>query len=98
MGVGFSTKLRSCGITTEGTERTAVLDTRNHCSPILASAGGGGKVRQSAGKVSSSTDSMAISSLISTGIATRNKACTRVVVGGAPIAFDKGFVATAHRR
>jgi hypothetical protein len=25
------------------------------------------------------------------------KACTRVVVGGAPIAFDKGFVAAAHR-
>jgi hypothetical protein len=25
------------------------------------------------------------------------KACTRVVVGGAPIAFDKGLVAAAHR-
>ena len=40
--IGFRAKLRSCGMTTEGTERTAVLDARNHCSPIIASGGEGG--------------------------------------------------------
>jgi hypothetical protein len=70
--VGFSTKLRSCGITTEGTDRIAVLDAWNHSSPITARVGGGGNVRQSAGNVCTWTDSMAMRSLISTGIATRS--------------------------
>jgi len=64
---------QSCArATTEGTERTAVLDERNHCSPINVSAGGAGNVRQLAGNVSTATASIAMSSWISTGIASKS--------------------------